>query len=262
MSLLELEHISKTYHARRTMFGPLTETKAVEDFSFSISEGESVALVGESGCGKTTVARIGMRLVFPDAGTVLYQGRPLARRDRSAPSDFRRDIQMVFQDPYSSLDPRWNVRQILKEALTLFPNEKEKREDDYLKTVLNEVGLPVDVLSRFPHEFSGGERQRIAIARALMTKPKLLICDEAVSSLDVIIQKQILDVLLSLKARRTLSYLFISHNLRLVRRFCQRTAVMRAGRIVEMAATEDLFRNPLHPYTRQLLSASLHYKVC
>ncbi|MEI6437750.1 MAG: dipeptide/oligopeptide/nickel ABC transporter ATP-binding protein [Candidatus Omnitrophota bacterium] len=225
--LLELKNIHKTFAVRSG--GAL---KAVDDVSLSIVSGESCALVGESGCGKTTLARIVMGLVRPDAGQVLFEGQQVwgdPQRER----EFRRKARMVFQDPFASLDPRYRVHAILEEALYLEPKTAPGARSEKMRSVLAAVGLSADILLRHPHEFSGGERQRIAIARALMTDPKMLILDEAVSSLDVLIQKEVLDYLAALRHGRGLTYLFITHNIKAARRIAHKIAVMRGGKIVE-----------------------------
>ena len=226
--------------------------KALDGVSLGVRAGENLSIVGESGCGKTTLARVIMGLVAPDQGKVVFNGR---RRD------FCREVRMVFQDPFSSLDPRYSVRAILKEALRLEPRMTAGEEFIRMRKVLELVRLPPDILTRYPHEFSGGERQRIAIARALMTSPRLLILDEAVSSLDVLVQQEILLMLEELQRRMPLTYLFISHNLRVVKRLSRQVAVMHQGRIVEYAACDTLFSAPSHPYTQALLKAAFNYEV-
>ncbi len=221
------------------------KTLAVDQVNFSVDQGENFCIIGESGCGKSTLAKLIMGLLKADRGTIEVD---------------RKTIQMVFQDPYSSLDPLWSVRSILKEAFyrqKLSDQEQEKRIQDILKA----VGLSVGMLNRFPHEFSGGERQRIAIARALLTNPKILILDEAVSSLDVLVQKQILDLLIDIKRKFNLTYIFISHNLRIVKRFSDRIAVMHQGKIIEMASSDEIFNQPQQLYTRQLIQAAFEYQI-
>ena len=204
-----------------------------------------------------------MRLIPADAGSILLEGSDITVLNAKALHEYRKGVQMVFQDPYSSLDPRFSIYRIMKESMTLakglYNTENEKRTR--MRQLLESVGMGGDILSRYPHEFSGGERQRIAIARALMLNPKLLILDEAVSSLDVIIQKQMIDLLRDLQEQFKLTYLFISHNLKVVRTISRRIAVMYKGKIVETAPTEAIFHNPLHPYTKELLAAALDYKT-
>jgi ABC-type oligopeptide transport system ATPase subunit len=232
--------------------------QAVRDVSFRIARNSTLALVGESGSGKTTVGRAIIRLLKPAAGRILFDGTDLTAfkgMGESGFRPFRKRIQMIFQDPYSSLDPRLSIRGSLKEALQLgFPSRKAEWED-ILAEKMRLVGLSPDYLSRYPHEFSGGQRQRIGIARALCVEPEFLICDEPVSSLDVSIQAQILNLLMDLQERLGLAYLFISHDLRVVKHIAREVAVMQRGEIVEMKETEELYRAPAHAYTRTLLEA-------
>jgi peptide/nickel transport system ATP-binding protein len=221
------------------------KVKAVSKVSFSLQEGENLCIIGESGCGKSTLAKMIMRLQKPDKGKIEVDPK---------------SIQMVFQDPYSSLDPLWSIRSILKEAFCC-QKLSSKEEDKRMKATLKAVGLSSEMLNRFPHEFSGGERQRIAIARALLTNPKILILDEAVSSLDVLVQKQIMDLLGDIKREYRLTYLFISHNLRVVRKFGDRILVMHQGKIVESGSTEEIFSQPQQSYTQQLMKAAFDYQV-
>jgi peptide/nickel transport system ATP-binding protein len=234
--------------------------KAVDDVSFDLAAGESLGLVGESGSGKTTTARCLLRAVQPTAGEVLF--RPpaggvvdLAKLSERELKPVRQHAQMVFQDPYSSLNPRMTVRDIVGEPLVIHGLARGAELDDRVSDILRSVGLKPEHRSRYPHAFSGGQRQRIGIARALIMRPSLLICDEATSALDVSVQAQVLDLLKELQRELRLTYLFIAHNLEVVRGFCDRVAVMRQGRIVELAATADVFAAPQHPYTKILLSA-------
>lgn len=228
---------------------------AVDDVSFKIPRHGTLGLVGESGSGKTTVGRALLRLLKPAAGTVVFDGHTVSGLGENAFRGFRKRMQMVFQDPYSSLDPRLSIRGSLKEALELgFPDKAEEWEDRMAEK-MRVVGLDPDYLSRFPHEFSGGQRQRIGIARALCVEPEFLVCDEPVSSLDVSIQAQILNLMMDLQERLGLSYLFISHDLRVVKHISQEVAVMHRGKIVEHKPTEALYAQPEHEYTRSLLAA-------
>jgi peptide/nickel transport system ATP-binding protein len=219
--------------------------KAVDNVSFALKEGENLCIIGESGCGKSTLAKLLMRLLKADQGTIEVDPK---------------SIQMVFQDPYSSLDPLWTVRSILREAFCR-QSVASKNQEKKIKAMLKSVGLTSDMLNRFPHEFSGGERQRIAIARALLTNPKILILDEAVSSLDVLVQKQIMDLLVDIKREFKLTYLFISHNLRLVKKFSDRIIVMHEGKILEAGPSQDIFDSPKQLYTQQLMKAAFDYQV-
>ncbi|MBF0619109.1 MAG: ABC transporter ATP-binding protein [Candidatus Omnitrophica bacterium] len=252
--LLKLENISKTFTAHGSTI------KAVNGVSLSLAVGESLALVGGSGCGKTTLARIIMGLEKPDTGSILLNGRPLGR-DQKEQRDFCRKVRMVFQDPFASLDPRYTVRHILAEALCLEPRRTRVEEERLMKQVLSQVLLAQDILRRYPHEFSGGERQRIAIARALMTAPLLIILDEAVSSLDVLVQQEILALLAALSQKNGVTYLFISHNLRAAQMLCSKIAVMQDGRLVECEPTARIMAAPGHEYTKALVSAALTYRV-
>lgn len=259
--LLEVEGLRKSYTLRPESWlgGERKVLQAVADVSFSLRRGESLALVGESGCGKTTVSKIIMRATEPDAGRVTYYG-PQGETDVLSLSGealrrFRRKVQYIFQDPYSSLNPRMTVLDILSEPMVIHGEGDPTSRRERAKMLLEAVGLDVRALRRYPHSFSGGQRQRIGIARALALEPELLICDEPVSALDVSVQAQILNLLKDLQAELGLTYLFISHNLAVVRYIADRVAVMCAGRIVEMAETRRLFEAPRHPYTRGLLAA-------
>ncbi len=259
--LLELKDIKKYFPLRKGLWGGAKEfVRAVDGVDLSVAAGENLGLVGESGSGKTTLGRVILRLYSPDRGTILFEGQDWTRLSARAMRPLRANVQMVFQDPYSSLDPRYTVRGILREALHL-AHVKAGEQETKMIGILKAVGLEAEVLSRFPHEFSGGERQRIAIARALVMSPKLLILDEAVSSLDVVIQAQIIELLKELQTRFAVTYLFITHNLRVVRKLCRNIAVMYKGKIIESGPAEEIFRNPLHPYTKALLAAALDYRA-
>jgi oligopeptide transport system ATP-binding protein len=261
--LLECVNLKKTFPGKKTIWGksePLIH--AVNNVSLFIKEGENLGLVGESGSGKTTLGRLFVRLYELDSGKIFFNKKEITALKRGQGLRIlRRDVQMVFQDPYSSLDPRYTIRRVLMEAIDQLEELTRIQKEKRLVKILTRVGLPEDALGRYPHEFSGGERQRIAIARALLRNPKLLILDEAVSSLDVLIQQQIIELLRQLQKDFAVTYLFITHNLQVVRKLCQRIAVMYQGRIVELAKTETLFQNPLHPYTQGLLSAAVNFQV-
>jgi oligopeptide/dipeptide ABC transporter ATP-binding protein len=255
--LLNVDKLQKFFKIKRGFPNPVTMTvRAVDQVSFDIKLGEAFALVGESGCGKTTVGRCILRLVEPDTGRVSLNGEEITRADRSRLRLLRRRMQIIFQDPYSSLNPRRTVGQTLSEPIKVHKIVPRAKIKDTVIDLLQEVGLPPESMDKFPHEFSGGQRQRIGIARALVFEPELIIADEPVSALDVSIQSQILLLLSKLQQDHNLSFLFISHDLAVVRYFCQRLAVMYLGRIVEQGSVDEIFDDPLHPYTRILREAS------
>ena len=255
-ALLEVEGLVKHFVAARSVFGRATAfVKAVDGVSFAVEAGKTLALVGESGCGKSTVSRLVLRLIEPDAGAVRFEGRDLLTLDDGELRNFRRDAQIIFQDPYASLNPRMTVSQILTEPLALHDLVPAPRRRERVEELLRLVGLEPRFARRYPHEFSGGQRQRIAIARALAVEPKLIICDEPVSALDVSIRSQILNLLRDLQSRLGLAYIFVSHDLAVVKHIADRVAVMNLGVIVETADAEALFAAPRHPYSRALLSA-------
>jgi len=240
----------------RVVFGRGKDrVEAVKGVDLSLARNRTLALVGESGSGKTTVGRAVIRLAKPDAGSIRFAGNELTSLSDTAFRPYRKKIQMIFQDPYSSLDPRLSIRSTLREALELGHPGESAAWEGILEEKMRLVGLAPEYLGRYPHEFSGGQRQRIGIARALCVEPEFLICDEPVSSLDVSIQAQILNLLMDLQERLGLAYLFISHDLRVVKHISHEVAVMQRGEIVERKGTEELYRSPEHPYTRSLLDA-------
>jgi ABC-type oligopeptide transport system ATPase subunit len=255
MPLLEVSHLTKRFNRRRGWFEAAHVTTAVDDVSFSIDAGETFGLVGESGSGKTTTGRCILRLVEPTSGQIRFEGEDVLAFDPDRLRAARRRMQIVFQDPYGSLNPRLRVGAIVEEPLVIHrigtAAEREARVDELLTL----VGLEPAMRQRQPREFSGGQRQRIGLARALALNPSFLIADEPVSSLDVTVQAQIVELLMDLQRRLNLTYLFIAHDLRLVENICSRVAVMYRGRIVEMAAVSSLFASPRHAYTQALLSA-------
>src|SRR5260221_1666389 len=255
MPLLEVRHLSKAFSRHRGFFRQGRVVRAVDDVSFSIEKGETFGLVGESGSGKTTTGRCILRLIEPTAGEVLFDGRDVLKLSRGDLRRARRDMQIVFQDPYSSLNPRMRVSDIVEEPLVIHKLGSRAERRERVRQLFELVGLNPDQLRRYPHEFSGGQRQRIGLARALALNPSLIIADEPVSALDVSVQAQVVNLLMELQERLTLTYLFIAHDLRLVEHICSRLAVMYLGRIVEMGDTAKLFAAPKHPYTRALLSA-------
>jgi ABC-type oligopeptide transport system ATPase subunit len=255
MALLEVRHLVKAFSRSRGLFAPPSIVRAVDDVSFTIEEGETFGLVGESGSGKTTTGRCILRLIEPTSGEVRFKNEDVLGFSKSRLRQARRDMQIVFQDPYSSLNPRMRVGDIVEEPLVIHRIGSKAERRARVAELFDLVGLDPSQLARYPHQFSGGQRQRIGLARALALNPSLVIADEPVSALDVSVQAQVINLLMDLQERLKLTYLFIAHDLRLVRHICSRVAVMYLGRIVEMGATDALFAAPAHPYTRALLSA-------
>lgn len=256
-ALLRVTGLSKTYRgARWSPWGGSSGVCAVREVSFEVEPGTTLGLVGESGCGKTTLARCVLRLVEPDSGEITFDGRPLLGLGAGPLRRLRREMQMVFQDPYSSLNPRMRVGRALAEPLEAHGLARGDEVRRRVGAAMERVGLDPAHADRHPHDFSGGQRQRIAIARALMTDPRLLVCDEAVSALDVSVQAQILDLFADIQAASGLTYLFITHDLAVARHVSDRVAVMLGGSLVEIAPVDDLFANPAHPYTRALMAAA------
>jgi ABC-type oligopeptide transport system ATPase subunit len=253
--LLEVRHLVKEFTRREGLIGKTAAVRAVDDVSFNVERGETFGLVGESGSGKTTTGRCVLRLIEPTSGEVIFDGRDVLALSRAELRRARRDMQIVFQDPYSSLNPRMRVSEIVEEPLVIHKVGTRAERQERVRQLLNLVGLDPEHLQRYPHEFSGGQRQRIGLARALALSPSLIIADEPVSALDLWVQAQVVNLLMDLQQRMALTYLFIAHDLRLVEHICRRVAVMYLGRIVEMGETAKLFAAPQHPYTRALLSA-------
>ena len=254
--LLEVRNLKKYFPIKGGIFSKaIGYVYAVDGVSFYLNQGESLGLVGESGCGKSTTARAILRLIEPTEGEILFGGKDVCKLDRKEMRSIRRDMQIVFQDPYASLDPRRTVEQIIGEPLNVFQMGTKKERKERIAYLLQKVGLSPDHARRYPHEFSGGQRQRIGIARALALNPKLIIGDEPVSALDVSIQAQVINLLEDIQKEFKLSYIIIAHDLAVVEHICDRIAVMYLGRIVELARDKELYTSPVHPYTVALLSA-------
>lgn len=250
-TLLEVEGLKKYFQV-----GKGQTLKAVDDISFQIKKGQTLGLVGESGCGKTTVGRTLLRIYEPDTGKILFDGKDISRVSKKEAKELTRRMQMVFQDPYASLNPFFTVGEIVEEGMKIhkmYHSETERMERVY--ELLEMVGLNKDHANRFPHEFSGGQRQRVGIARALALNPEFIVCDEPISALDVSIQAQVVNMLMKFQEEMDLTYLFIAHDLSMVRHIADQTAVMYLGTMVEYGSTRDVYEHPVHPYTRGLLSA-------
>ena len=254
--LLRVEHLKKYFSSRKQFLGgPVKTVKAVDDVTFEIPRGGILGVVGESGCGKSTLGRAILRLHEPDSGSVMYNGIDLLSLDNRQMREYRQKLQIIFQDPYASLNPRMTVKELICASLDVFGiGTKEERIQQVLD-MMEKVGLPLEYLNRYPHEFSGGQRQRIMIARALVLKPDFVVCDEPVSALDVSVRAQVLNLMRDLQQELSLTYLFISHDLSVVRYLCDRIMVMYLGKPVEIASKDELYSDAKHPYTRVLLSS-------
>jgi oligopeptide transport system ATP-binding protein len=256
MSLLEIRNLKKHFPVGQALFSRNKDVvKAVDGVNLSVEEGETLGLVGESGCGKSTLGRAILRLIEPTSGEVYFEGKNLLAMSQRELRDMRRQMQIIFQDPYASLNPRMRVGDIVGEGLEIHKIAKGRAKRDRVIELLRQVGLREDHYGRYPHEFSGGQRQRIGIARALGVGPKFIVCDEPVSSLDVSIQAQIINLLQELQEKMHLTYLFISHDLRVVEHISHRVAIMYLGKVVEIAQSDTIYREAKHPYTRALLSS-------
>ncbi|MFK8793720.1 ABC transporter ATP-binding protein [Planococcus plakortidis] len=255
-NLLEIRNLKKYYPVTGGFFKrTIGNVKAVDDVSFAIRKGETLGLVGESGCGKSTAGRTILRLMKPTGGEILFEGKDITRLSGSKLQKARRDFQMVFQDPYASLNPTQMVGDIIAEPILNYEKRNKKELEQEIKTLLERVGLPEEAYYKYAHEFSGGQRQRIGIARALALHPKLIVADEPVSALDVSVQSQVLNLLKELQIEFDLTYLFIAHDLSVVKHMSDRIGVMYLGNLVELASNKDLYKEPLHPYTQALISA-------
>jgi oligopeptide transport system ATP-binding protein len=254
--LLAVKHLKKHFPIKGGVFSKtIGYVYAVDDITFTLEKGETLGLVGESGCGKSTTGRTILRLIEPTDGAIYFEGQNITNLDKGAMRALRREMQIIFQDPYASLNPRMTVGSIIGEPLEIHKIAKGSEKEERVASLLQKVGLRAEDMRKYPHEFSGGQRQRIGIARALALNPKLIVCDEPVSALDVSIQAQVINLLEDLQAEFGLSYLFIAHNLNVVEHISNRVAVMYLGQIVELASDQELYKNPQHPYTEALLSA-------
>lgn len=255
-TLLEIKNLQKFFPINKGLMGKKQSlVKAVDNVSFSIAKGETLGLVGESGCGKTTTGRTIIKLYEPTSGEIIYDGKDIAKLSPKEMIPYRRKMQMIFQDPYASLNTRMTVGDIIGEAIDIHKLMNKKERNERVQYLLSRVGLNTDHASRYPHEFSGGQRQRVGIARALAVQPEFIVCDEPISALDVSIQAQVVNMLEDLQNDLGLTYLFIAHDLSMVKHISDKIGVMYLGKLVEIAESNELYKNPLHPYTKALLSA-------
>ena len=254
--LLETKNLSKYFTGKKGLLNRQpAQVKAVDHVSLTVNKGETLGLVGESGCGKSTLGRTILRLIPATEGQVLYNGEDILTYDKKKMWEMRRKLQIIFQDPYSSLNPRMTVYDLISAPLEVYRTGTKEERREMVEEILQEVGLDKQYLNRFPHEFSGGQRQRIGIARALILNPEFVVCDEAVSALDVSVRAQVLNLMRNMQQKKNLTYLFISHDLSVVRHISDRIAVMYLGSVAEVAEKAQLYSNPMHPYTKALLSA-------
>lgn len=255
-AIVSVRGLKKYFPVRKGILSKVSDyVRAVDEVELEVKRGSTVGLVGESGSGKTTLGKTVLRLLAPTAGKIFFEGEDITELDSSRLRSLRREMQMIFQNPYGSLNPRMNVGSLVSEGISIHNTVKKEERQEFVTRLLGEVGLGADVMGRYPHEFSGGQRQRIAIARAISLHPKFVVCDEPVSALDVSVQAQIINLLKDLQKKHGLSYLFISHDLRVVKHVSDLVAVMYLGKIVEIAPSEEIYSNPAHPYTKMLISA-------
>lgn len=255
MTLLEVKDLQQHFTLKKGLFAEKKLVKAVDGVSFAINHGETLGIVGESGCGKSSLGRTILKLIEPTSGKIMFEEKDITHFSRKEMKEIRRNMQIVFQDPYASLNPRSTVQTILETPLIVHGVSNKMERMKIILGLLDKIGIRKDQLERYPHEFSGGQRQRIGIARALTLNPKLIVADEPVSALDVSVQSQVLNLMADLQTELNLSYLFISHDLSVVQHISDRVAVMYLGKIVELAPVDELYTNPLHPYTKALLTA-------
>jgi len=255
-AIVSIRGLKKYFPVRKGLLSRVSDyVRAVDDVELEVKKGRTVGLVGESGSGKTTLGKTVLRLLAPTAGKIFFEGEDITELDSARLRALRREMQMIFQNPYGSLNPRMNVGSLVSEGISIHNTVKKEERGEFVARLLGEVGLGADVMNRYPHEFSGGQRQRIAIARAISLHPKFVVCDEPVSALDVSVQAQIINLLKDLQKKHGLSYLFISHDLRVVKHVSDLVAVMYLGKIVEIAPSEEIYSKPMHPYTKILISA-------
>lgn len=254
-NLVEIKNLCKFFSAKKAVFKGKSYLKAVDDVSLGIKKGETLGLVGESGCGKTTLGRTLIKLYKPTSGNIIYEGKDITKLNDKEMLHYRKKIQMIFQDPYASLNPRLTVGDIIGEPLDIYKLCKGKEREEKVKYFLKRVGLDESHMNRYPHEFSGGQRQRIGIARSLAVNPEFIVCDEPISALDVSIQAQIINTIEDLQNDFGLTYLFIAHDLSMVKHISNRVGIMYLGKLVEISESNEVYKNPLHPYTNALLSA-------
>lgn len=255
-TLLQVQDIRKEFIQKKVFSGgPPVAVKAVDGISLTVNAGEIIGIVGESGCGKSTLGRVILKLQNPTSGTIMFEGQDITAYSEAQMRPLRRHMQLIFQDPYASLNPRMNILHSISAPLDAFETGTRSERYDKVLSMMEQVGLPADFINKYPHEMSGGQRQRVAIARAMITQPKFVVCDEPVSALDVSVRAQVLNLMRRMQRQYGMAYLFISHDLSVIRYLCDRVEVLYLGHIVESATKKELFENPLHPYTKALMEA-------